>query len=123
METGKLSQFVPQTIFAHVNRHKRMGTRTQRLLHPYGPPATTDQEMAVLLKQTFQSFYRTDKGSSSTFHPRTEIRTANPHITESETQEALEALNSNTGTDPESLHSLYTLPPHLYPLPPNLLDP
>ncbi len=37
-----------------------MGTRIQRLLHPDGSPATTDQEMADLLKQTFQSFYRTD---------------------------------------------------------------
>ncbi len=43
-------------------------------------PATTDQEMADLLKQTFQNFYQTDKGSTPTFHPRTEIRMATlPH--------------------------------------------
>ncbi len=100
-----------------------MGTRIQRLLHPDGSPTTTDQEMADLLKQTFQSFYRTDKGSTPTFHPRTDTRMATPppHITESETQAALEALNPNKGAgpgglflkaliNPESLHSPYTLP-------------
>ncbi len=86
METGKLGQVGPQTkFFAHMNRKKRMGTRIQRLLHPDGSSATTDQEVADLLKQTFQSFYRTDKGSTPTFHPRTEISMATPHITESET--------------------------------------
>ncbi len=30
------------------------------------------------LKQTFQGFYRTDKGSTPTFHSRTEIRMATP---------------------------------------------
>ncbi len=74
-----------------------MGTRIQRLLHPDGSPATTDQEMADLLKQTFQSFYPTDTGSTPTFHPRTEIRMATPHITESETQTALEALVATHG--------------------------
>ncbi len=59
--------------------------------------------MADLLKQTFQGFYRTDKGPTPTFHPRTEIRMANPHITESETQGALEALNSNKGAGPDGL--------------------
>ncbi len=98
-----------------------MGNRIQRLLHPDGSPASTDQEMADLLKQTSQSFYRTDKGSTPTFHPRTEIRMATPHITESETQTALEALNPNKGAgpdglfpkaliNPKSLHSPYTLP-------------
>ncbi len=80
-----------------------MGTRIQRLLPPDGAPATTDQEMANLLKQTFQSFYRTDKGSTPTFHPRTEIRMAAPNITESETQTVLEALNSNKGAGPNGL--------------------
>ncbi len=88
METGKLGQVGPQHFFAHVNRNKRMGTRIQRLLHPGGSPATTDQEMEDRLKQAFQGFYRTGKGSTPTFHPRTEIRLANPHITESETQTA-----------------------------------
>ncbi len=75
METGKLSQVGPQKkLFAHVNRNKRMGTRIQRLLHPDGSPATTDQEMADFLKQTIQDFYQTDKGSTSTFHPRTARR-------------------------------------------------
>ncbi len=100
METSKLS---PKKIFAHVNRNKRMGTRIQRLLHPDGSPATTDQEMAGLLKQIFQGFYRKDKGSTPTFHPRTDIRMANPHITQSETQRALEALNPNKGTGPDGL--------------------
>ncbi len=72
-----------------------MGSRIQRLLHPDGSPANTDQEMADLLKQAFQSFYRTDKVPTPTFHPRTEIRMATPHITESETQTALEALKTN----------------------------
>ncbi len=80
-----------------------MKTRIQRLLHPDDSPATTDQEMADLLKQTFQSFYRTDKGSTPTFHPRTGISMAIPHITESETQRALEALNSNKGAGPDGL--------------------
>ncbi len=53
-----------------------MGTRIQRLLHPDGSPATKDQEVADLLKQTFQGFNRNDKGS--TFYPRTEIRMATP---------------------------------------------
>ncbi len=78
-----------------------MGTKIQRLLHPDGSPATTDQEMADLLKQRFQGFYRMDKGSTPTFHPRTEIRMANPHITESETQNALEDLNPNKGAGPD----------------------
>ncbi len=48
-----------------------MGTRIPSLLHPDGSPATTDQEMADLLKQTCQGFFRKDKGSTPTFHPRT----------------------------------------------------
>ncbi len=47
-------------------------------------PATIDQELADLLKQTFQGFYRKDKRSTPTLHARTEIRMANPHITDSE---------------------------------------
>ncbi len=88
------AKLAPQKNFAHVNRNKRMGTRIQRLLHPDGSPATTDQEMADLLKLKFQGFYRKDKGSTPTFHQRTEIRMPNPHITELENQRALEALNS-----------------------------
>ncbi len=80
-----------------------MGTRIQRLLHPDGSPATTDQEMEDFLRQTFQGFYRTDKGSTPTFHPHTELRMANPRITESETQRALEAPNSNKGAGPDGL--------------------
>ncbi len=57
METGNLAKLAPKKIIAHVNRNKRMGTRIQRLLHPDGSPATTDQEMADLPKQTFQGFY------------------------------------------------------------------
>ncbi len=114
METGKLSQVGPSKMSAHVNRNKRMGTRIQRPLHPDGSPATADQEMADLLKQTFQSFYRIDKGSTPTFHLRTEIRMATPHITEPETQTALEALNPNKGACsdglfPKALKTLSTL--------------
>ncbi len=92
-----------------------MGTRIQRLLHPDGSPATTNQEMADLLKQTFQSFYRTDKGSTPTFHPRTELSMATPHITESETQRALESLNPNKGAGPDGLFpkALKTLSPYI----------
>ncbi len=92
-----------------------MGTRIQRLLHPDGFPATTNQEMANLLKQTFQSFYRTDKGSTPTFHPRTEIRMANPNITESETQRAFEALNPIKGAGLAGLFpkALKTLSPYI----------
>ncbi len=72
------AKLAPKKFFAHVNRNKRMGTRIQRLLHPDGSPETTNQEMADLLKQTFQSFYRTGKGSTPTFHPRTEISMATP---------------------------------------------
>ncbi len=59
--------------FTHENRNKRMGTRIQRPLHPDASSATTDQQMTDLLKQTFQGFYRKDKGPTPTFHPRTEI--------------------------------------------------
>ncbi len=117
METGKLSQVGPQKNFARVNRNKRMGTRIQRLLHPDGSPATIGQEMADLLKQIFQRFYRKDKGSTPTFHPRIEIRMANPHITESETQRALEALNPIKGAGPDGLFlkALKTLSPYIAP--------
>ncbi len=117
METGKLSQVGPKNFFAHVNRNKRMGTRIQHLFHPDGSPATTDQEMADLLKQTFQSFYRTDKGSTPTFHPRTAIRMASPHITESETQSALEALKPNKGAGSDGFFpkALKTLSPYIAP--------
>ncbi len=118
METGKLSQVGHAKKFlALVNRNKRMGTRIQRLLHPDGSPATTDHEMADLLKQTFQSFYRTIKGSTPTFHPHTGIRMATPHITELETQRALEALNPNKGAGPDGLFpkALNTLSPHIAP--------
>ncbi len=73
--------------------------------------------MADLLKQTFQSFYRTDKGSTPTFHPRTEIRMATLHITESETERALEALNPNKGAGPHGLfpNALRTLSPYIVP--------
>ncbi len=94
-----------------------MGTRIQRLLHPDGSPATTDQEMADLHKQTFQGFYRTDKGSTLTFLPRTEIRMATPLITESETQRALEDFNPNKGAVPDGLFpkALKTLSPYIAP--------
>ncbi len=59
--------------------------------------------MADLLKQAFQGFFRKDKGYTPTFHRRTEIRMANPHITESKTQRVLEALNSNKGAGPDGL--------------------
>ncbi len=101
METCKLKP--PKKNFAHGSRKKRIGTRMQRLLHPDGTPATTDQEIADLLKQTFQSFCRTDKGPAPIFHPRTEICMANPHTTESEAQRALEALNPNKGAGPDGL--------------------
>ncbi len=55
------AKLAPKKFVAQVNRNKRMGTRIQRLLHPDGSPATTDQEMVDPLKQTFQGFYRTDK--------------------------------------------------------------
>ncbi len=104
----------PKKVFAHVNRNKRMGTRIRRLLHPDGSPATIDQEMADLLKQAFQGFYRKDRGSTPTFHSRTDIRMANPNITESETQRALEALNPNKGACPDGLFpkALKTLSPY-----------
>ncbi len=59
--------------------------------------------MADLLKKTFQSFYRKDKGSTPTFQPRAEIHMGNPHITEPETQRTLEALHPNTGAGPDGL--------------------
>ncbi len=92
-----------------------MGTRIQRLLHPDGSPATTDHEMAGLLKQTFLGFYCKDKGSTPTSHPRTKIRTTNPHITELETQRALDALNPNKGTGPDELFpkALKTMSPYI----------
>ncbi len=94
-----------------------MGTRIQRLLHPDVSPATTDQEIVELLKHTFQGFYRTDKGSTPTIHPRTEICMANTHIMESETQRALKALNPNKGAGPGGLfpEALKTLSPHITP--------
>ncbi len=92
-----------------------MGTRIQRLLHPNGSPAITDQEIPDIFKQTFQGFYRTDKESSPTFHPRTNMRMETPHITESETQRALEALNPNKGAGPDGPISkaLKTLSPYI----------
>ncbi len=87
-----------------------MGTRIQRLLHPDGSPATTDHEVADLLKQTFQGFYRTDKGSTPTFHPRTEIHMETPHITEPETQTALEDLNPHMGAGPNGLFPKAQMP-------------
>ncbi len=95
----------------------RMGTRIQRLLHLDGSPVTTDQEMADLLKQTFQGFYRQDKGPTPIFRTRTEIRMANPHITESETQRALESLNPNKGACPDGLFpkALKTPGPYIVP--------
>ncbi len=116
-ELANSAKLDPKKIFAHVNSNKRMGTRIQRLLHPDGSPATTDQEMADLLKQTFQDIYRKHKGSTPTFHPRTEIRVANPHITESETQRALEALNPNKEAGPNGLFpkALKTLSPYIVP--------
>ncbi len=101
-----------------------MGTRIQRLLHPDGSPATTNQEMVDLLKRTFQSFCRADKGSTPTFHPRTEISMATPHITESETQRALEALNPNKGAGPDGLFpkALKTLSPHIAPTLPRIFN-
>ncbi len=90
-----------------------MGTRILLLL-PDGSPATIDQEMANHLKQTFQGFYRKDKGSMPTFQPRIDIRMANPHITESETQKAL---NPNEGAGPDGLFpkALKTLSPYTLP--------
>ncbi len=126
------AELPPPKNVVHVNRSKRMGTRMQRLLNPDGSPAITDQEMVDLLKQTFQSFYRADKGSTPTFHPRTEIRMANTHTTESETQRALEALNPNKGAGPDGFfpkalktQSPPSKPQHspYYPIPPNLPDP
>ncbi len=74
--------------------------------------------MTDLLKQTFRGPYRTDKGSTPTFHSRTEIRMANPHITEPETQRALEALNPNKGTGPYGLFpkALKTRSPYIAPI-------
>ncbi len=94
-----------------------MGTRIQHLLHPDGSPETTGQEMTDLLKQKFQDFYRKDKGFTPTFHPRTEIRMGNPHITESETQRAHEELNPNKGACPDGLFpkALKTLSPYIAP--------
>ncbi len=70
--------------------------------------------MADLLKQAFQGFYCTDKGSTPTFHPRTDVHMANPLITVSETQRAL---NPNKGTGPDGLFvkALKTLSPYLSP--------
>ncbi len=84
----------PKKNLAHVNRNKRMGTRMQHLLNPDGCTAIIDQEMTDLLKQTFQGFYRTDKGSTPTFHLRTKIHMASTHFTESETQRALEVIET-----------------------------
>ncbi len=80
---------------ANVNRNKLMGTSIQRLLHPDGSSATTDQEMADLFNQTSKGFYRTHKGSTPNFHPNTEFHMANPLIMKSATQRALEDLNPN----------------------------
>ncbi len=73
--------------------------------------------MADLLNQTFQGFFRKDKGSTPTFHPRTETRKANPRIIESETQRVLEALNPNKGAGPDGLFpkALKTLSPYIAP--------
>ncbi len=57
METGKRSQVGPQKGFRSCKQEEANGDQ-----NPDGSPATTDQEMADLLKQTFQSFYRTGKG-------------------------------------------------------------
>ncbi len=70
-----------------------MSVRIQRLFGPDG----SLQPRTDLLNKTFQGFYRVDKGSTPTFHPHTEIRMANPHITESETQRALGAINPHNG--------------------------
>ncbi len=70
------AKLAPKTIFTHVNRNKQMGTGIQRLLHPDGSPATTDQEMIDLLNKNMSRFL--SLRSTPAFHPRTEIQMANP---------------------------------------------
>ncbi len=65
METGILSQVGPQFFLSHENRNTRMERRNKHLLHLDDSPATTDQGMADLLKQTFQGFFRTDETLST----------------------------------------------------------
>ncbi len=69
--------------------------------------------------QTFQNFFRTDKGSTPTFHPRTGVHMANPLTTISKTQRALEALNPNMGAGPDGIFpkTLKTLNPYIAPTP------
>ncbi len=65
--------------------------------------------MAPLQPQTkkWQIFsnrhFNVHKGFTPTFHPSTEIRTANPHITELETQKVLEIRNPSKGAGPDGL--------------------
>ncbi len=71
------AKLASKIFFAHVNHNQRMGTRIQRLLHPDVSPATTDQEMVDILKQTFQGFCRKDKGLTAflTRKPRDDWQT------------------------------------------------
>ncbi len=108
-----------------------MGIRNQCLVHPYGSAASTDQDMANRLKKTFQGFDCAEKGATPSFHPRIEIRKANPHFIESEPQRELKGPNLNKGAGSEMsflkvlkalgpTYSLYF--PACFPLPPNFTD-
>ncbi len=112
METGKRSQVGPQRIFRSRKPQQANGNH-----NPDASLATTDHEMADLLKQTFHVSYRMGKRSTPTFHPRTDICMASPGITESETKRALEALNPNKGAYREKLFpkALRILNPYIGP--------
>ncbi len=69
-----------------------MGIRIQRLLHPGGSAATTDLEIADLIKKKFEGFYLACKGFTPPFQPCTRIHMVSTLVTESQTQRAVEAL-------------------------------
>ncbi len=109
----------PKKTFAYANQTNRLGCRIQRLMHPAGCPAKADQEMADLVKETFQSFYRADKRPAPTFHPRIfQIRMVNLPISESKTHRDLEVINPNMRTGPDGLFSkvLKTLSHYIAPV-------
>ncbi len=90
--TGKCQTLSPKTF------RSRKPQQADGWLNPVRIPSRwlpCNQEMADPLKKTFGAFYRVDKESSHTFHPRTEMHMANPIITELETHRALAAINPN----------------------------
>ncbi len=100
METGNFGEDSPEKNFATLNRNDGVGTITQRLLHPDGPPATTAREMSDLIRKTFQGFYRADWNPLPLSIHVQKVHMATPLITESETQQDL---NPTKGAGPDGL--------------------